>query len=86
MQLGTYCLIEAHSKCPIPARCTCPCHRPAPAVKPPPKRHRPLGLAKAIVVTNAAGQRICPVCRTTVLVKKNPHGPGRYPNACETCR
>lgn len=41
---------------------------------------------KATVVTNDAGQRICPVCRTTVLVKKNPHGPGRYPNACETCR
>lgn len=84
MQLGTYCLIEAHSKCPIPARCTCPCHRPGPPPKK--KRHRPLGLAKAIVVTDTEGRRLCPVCRTTVLVKKNPHGPGRYPSACETCR
>lgn len=41
---------------------------------------------KATVVTNAAGQRICPVCEISILVKKNPHGPGRYPSACETCR
>jgi AraC-like DNA-binding protein len=41
---------------------------------------------KATVVTNDAGQRLCPVCRTTVLVKKNPHGPGRYPSTCEACR
>ncbi len=85
MQLGTYCLIEAHSKCPIPARCTCPCHRPAPPAPPSTgKGSRPAG--KANVVTDTEGRRICPVCRTTVLVKKNPHGPGRYPSTCEACR
>lgn len=40
----------------------------------------------ARVTTNGAGQRICPECRTTVLVRKNPHGPGRYPARCEACK
>ena len=39
-----------------------------------------------LMVVNGDGQRICPVCQVAVLVKKNPHGPGRYPSACEACR
>lgn len=67
--------------------------RTAPAVKPPPKRtsypaqRRPkLHGHKAVVLTDVDGQRLCPVCKTAPLVKKNPHGPGRYPAKCETCR
>lgn len=30
--------------------------------------------------------RICPGCNQAVLVKKHPHGPGRYPTLCEECR
>lgn len=49
------------------------------------RRPQPRPSARAEVVTNADGRRICPGC-LTILVKKNPHGPGRYPKYCETCR
>lgn len=49
------------------------------------RRPQPRPSARAEVVTNADGQRVCPGC-LTVLVKKNPHGPGRYPKYCEACR
>lgn len=86
MYLGTYCMIDAHAKCPLGrARCRCECHHPPPIVTTTSRKGtRPS--AKAIVVTDSEGRRVCPVCRTTVLVKKNPHGPGRYPSACEACR
>lgn len=43
--------------------------------------HRP---SAALVVTDDAGQRICPDCGAQ-LVKKNPHGPGRFPDRCPDC-
>lgn len=69
--------------------------RTPPATPKPPKRTsyparrrpKPRASARAVVITDpATGARLCPVCRTTVLVKKNPHGPGRYPSTCEACR
>lgn len=86
MYLGTYCLIDAHTKCPLgAARCSCTCHHPPPIVRTPRsgKGSRPAN--KAIVVIDSEGRRVCPGC-LTVLVKKNPHGPGRYPRYCEACR
>lgn len=50
------------------------------------RRPKPRPASRAVVLTDQTGRRLCPVCRTNPLVKKNPHGPGRYPSMCETCR
>lgn len=39
----------------------------------------------AVVALDPDGQRICPQC-SQPLTRKNPHGPGRYPNLCPTCK
>lgn len=38
----------------------------------------------AVVVVDELGRRVCPDCRQP-LVKKHPHGPGRYPRRCPDC-
>lgn len=40
---------------------------------------------RAEVYVDEHGRRICPDCRT-LLVKKNPNGPGRYPRRCADCK
>ena len=51
------------------------------------RRPKTRASARAVVLTDpTTGARLCPVCQTRPIVKKNPHGPGRYPNACEQCR
>lgn len=50
-----------------------------------PSRMSPSGRKPVEVIRGADGRRLCPDCRARPLVKKNPHGPGRYPSRCDEC-
>lgn len=81
-RVGVYCTADAHEKCPLGgARCGCDCHHPR---RTPPKATKRAG-GKAVVILDDHGRRLCPQGCGRILVKKNPHGPGRYPVSCGQC-
>lgn len=89
MPVSTECWLgHHHDLCGRRDACQCGCHREG-------RRARTDALAAserlraetpraALVVTDDTGRRVCPGCRT-LLVKKDPHGPGRYPKLCPSC-
>lgn len=78
--VGPFCARDDHERCTLgKTGCGCTCHD-ARTSRPGTDRR----VHKADALYDALGRRVC-ACGE-VLVKKNPHGPGRYPNACPSCK